>query len=94
MLDIASARKELQSKTLLDIERATALTWGARAAACLDLAAETRDETGRTQRLQEAQNYRQEALEHAAMTEDFQFLRELVQEIGAHQKRALHASAA
>lgn len=87
MLDLAAARKELQSKTLLDIERATALTWAGRAAACLDLAHEAGDPKLRLRRLTEAENYRQEAIEHAAMTEDIPFLQSLLAEIGAHQKR-------
>lgn len=86
MLDLAAARKELQSKTLLDIERATALTWAGRAAACLDLAHEADDPRLRMRRLTEAENYRQEAIEHAAMTEDIPFLQDVVAQIRKHQK--------
>lgn len=86
MLDLAAARKELQSKTLLDIERATALTWAGRAAACLDLAHEAVDPKLQMQRRMEAENYRQEAIEHAAMTEDIPFLQDVVTQIRKHQK--------
>lgn len=86
MLDVAAARKELESKTLLDIERATADTWAGRAAACYDLAHDAKDDATRTRRLEEAMNYRQEAIEHAAMTEDIPFLQGLITEIRKHQR--------
>jgi hypothetical protein len=88
-LDVAAARQELQTKTLLDIERATARTWGARACACYDLAHEARDAGAKSRRLEEAQNYWQEALEHAAMTEDIRFLQELLSEMDGHRKAQL-----
>lgn len=88
MLDLAKARDELATKSLLDIERDTALTWAARAAACLDLAHEAETRQERQVRLREAENYRQEALEHAAMTEDIPFLQQVIAEIDAHKTRA------
>lgn len=88
MLDLATAKKELQSKTLLDIERATAKTWGGRAAACYQLATEAKNRDLRVKRLEEAMNYRQEALEHAAMTEDLDFVKELLDEIKQYAQKA------
>lgn len=88
MLDLAAAREELLSKSLLDIERATAITWAGRAAACLDLAHENETRQGRSVRLREAENYRQEAIEHAAMTEDIPFLQAIIAEIDAHKTRS------
>src|SRR5688500_3756429 len=88
MLDLAAARDELLSKSLLDIERATAITWAGRAAACLDLAHEAETRQGRTVRLREAENYRQEAIEHAAMTEDIPFLQAIMAEMDAHKTPA------
>lgn len=95
MLDLAKAREELLSKSLLDIERATAITWASRAAACLDLAHEAETRQDRSLRLREAENYRQEALEHAAMTEDIPFLQQVLAEIDAHKlaSEQSHASA-
>lgn len=84
MLDVEAARKELQEKSLLAIERATAITWASRAAACLDLAADAQTEEERTARLRESENYRQEALEHAAMTEDIPFLQAILAELNEH----------
>lgn len=84
LLDVAAARKELLAKSLGDIEHDTALTWGARAAACLDLAKDAIGEE-RTKWLRDAENYRQEALEHAAMTEDFDFLKQVVKAIASHR---------
>lgn len=87
MLDLAKAREELTTKSILDIERATAITWASRAAACLDLAHEAETRQGRQVRLTEAENYRQEAIEHAAMTEDIPFLQAILSEIDAHKTR-------
>ncbi len=80
MLDVDGASKELAKKSLLQIERETALTWGARAAAAYGNASRA---TGlrREQWLQDAENYRQESLEHAAMTEDLGFLTGLLDEL-------------
>ena len=86
-LDLPKAREELQSKTLLDIERATAITWASRAAACLDLAHEAETRQGRQVRLTEAENYRQEAIEHAAMTEDIAFLQAILSAVDSHRTR-------
>ena len=86
-LDLAKAREELLSKTILDIERATAITWASRAAACLDLAHEAETRQGRQVRLTEAENYRQEAIEHAAMTEDIAFLQGVLSAIDSHKTR-------
>ena len=86
-LDLAKAREELLSKTILDIERATAITWASRAAACLDLAHEAQTRQGRQVRLTEAENYRQEAIEHAAMTEDIPFLQGVLSAIDSHKTR-------
>lgn len=87
MLDLGKARAELLSKSLLEIERATAITWASRAAACLDLAHEAETRQEKQVRLREAENYRQEALEHAAMTEDIPFLQAILAEIDAHKTR-------
>lgn len=89
-LDVQSARKELQEKSLLDIERATAVTWASRAAACLDLAKEQPALADKSARLREAENDRQEAIEHAAMTEDLEFLKQIIQAIGRHQTALAH----
>lgn len=76
MFDIEEATKELRSKNIEEIEQATAVTWGGRAAAAFRLAAaSTGDE--RQQWVMDAENYRQESLEHAAMTGDFVFLKKL-----------------
>jgi hypothetical protein len=89
VLDPAAARKELKEKSLLDIERATAITWGGRAAASFLLAREATDPKERLQRLQDGENYRQEALEHAAMTEDLELLVQVRKEMDVHRKPAM-----
>lgn len=88
MLDVETARKELLKTSLLQIEKKTALTWASRAAAALDLAAEAKTARKRTQWLRDAENYRQEGLEHAAMTEDVKFLTAIIAAIRAHRSGA------
>ncbi len=80
LLDADSAHKELASKTILQIERETAITWGGRAAAAY---ANAKNAQGakREQWLKDAENYRQESLEHAAMTEDLGFLGSIIEDL-------------
>ncbi|QQG40035.1 MAG: hypothetical protein HYS81_01330 [Candidatus Aenigmatarchaeota archaeon] len=70
ILDPAKALIELKEKTMNDIERATATTWGGRALASFKLVAEQASLMEKFRHFYEAENYRQEALEHASMTED------------------------
>jgi hypothetical protein len=88
-LDVEKGLEELRSKQMIDIERATAITWGGRAAASFRLALEA-DKLGQQVRhLYEGENYRQEALEHAAMTEDLEFFERVAREIEEYRKKAL-----
>lgn len=80
VLKMDEARQELQEKTMMDIERATAIKWGGRAVAAYSLAGESTGEE-RTDWLRDAENYRQESLEHAAMTEDMEFLAQVIRDI-------------
>ena len=70
MLDVEKAREELKTKSMAEIERATAMTWGARAVASYRLASEAKGLGERFRHFYEGENYRQEALEHASMAED------------------------
>ncbi|HJQ93617.1 MAG TPA: hypothetical protein VJ874_04955, partial [Candidatus Thermoplasmatota archaeon] len=70
LLDLDKAKKELDSKDLLTIERETALTWGGRAAASYACVLEEPDHAERMRCFWEGETYRAEAVEHAAMTED------------------------
>ncbi len=70
ILDLEKAMKELREKSILDIERATALTWGGRALASYCLSRESATPLERLQRFYEGENYRQEAMEHASMADD------------------------
>lgn len=88
MLDVAKAKKEIAAKQMSAIERDTALTWGARAAASYECALVVEDIHGRLQCFWEAENYRQEALEHAAMTEDLQFVGRLLAEVEGYRSKA------
>lgn len=76
LFDVEAAMSELRSKPIEDIERSTAKTWAGRAAAAFRLAASAEGDK-RQAWLMDGENYRQEALEHAAMTGDFAFLQEL-----------------
>lgn len=84
------ARSELESKSLLDIEEETAKTWGARAAAAFQLAKETTGEI-RTKWIMDAENYRQESLEHAAMTGDIEFIRKVMTDLDNARSEIEHA---
>jgi hypothetical protein len=93
LLDLPKARRELDEKDLLTIERETAITWGGRAAASYECAL---DEAGGDQAeamrcFWEGETYRAEALEHAAMTEDPALLDEIRREIEAHRSQAREA---
>lgn len=70
MLDMVKALKELQEKSLQDIEKSTALTWGGRALASYHLSRESATPAERLQRFCDGEGFRQEALEHASMCED------------------------
>lgn len=69
-MDVEKALKEVQEKTTKEINESTAYTWGSRAAACYKLAAEQSDERKRDQWLLRAEDFKHEALEHAALVED------------------------
>ncbi len=88
MLDVAKAVKELASKDMLTIERDTALTWGARAAASYSCVLAEDDHSVHMRCFWEGENYRQEALEHAAMTEDVGFIGAIMKEIEGYRSKA------
>jgi len=88
LLDVEKAKKEIAAKEILAIERDTALTWGARAAASYECALVVEDIHGRLKCFWEAETYRAESMEHAAMTEDVDFLRRIMVEIESYRQRA------
>lgn len=89
-MDFDKALRELRDKTIDDIERMTAETWGARALASYQLLEEEEDMAARLRRFCEGENYRQEALEHAAMVEDGgKLLEEIRHQVLARRERAL-----
>ncbi|MFA5944108.1 MAG: hypothetical protein WC876_06555 [Candidatus Thermoplasmatota archaeon] len=88
LLDLAKAKRELESKDLLTIERDTALTWGGRAGASYQCVLEEEDHAERMRCFWEAETYRAEAVEHAAMTEDAKFVERLTAEIETHRALA------
>jgi hypothetical protein len=69
-MDIEKARSEIEKTPMEDIERQTALTWGARAVASYHLCQEDGTLMPRFRHFWEGENYRQESFEHAAMAED------------------------
>ena len=88
LLDVDKAKKELEAKDLLTIERETALTWGGRAAASYVFVLEEPDHAEAMRCFWEAETYRGEAIEHAAMTEDARFLERLAAEVEGHRAKA------
>ena len=93
LLNLEKARKELDEKDLLTIERETALTWGGRAAASYECSLEDAgsDHPEAMRCFWEGETYRAEALEHAAMTEDSRLLERITAEIEAYRAKARDA---
>lgn len=93
LLNVDKARKEIDQKDLLTIERETALTWGSRAAASYDCSLED-SESDHAEAMRcfwEGETYRAEALEHAAMTEDARLLERITTEIESYRAKARDA---
>jgi hypothetical protein len=88
LLDVDKAKKELEAKDLLTIERETALRWGGRAAASYSCVLDEEDHAERMRCFWEGETYRAEAIEHAAMTEDARFVERLTVEVESHRARA------
>ncbi len=88
LLDLEKAKKELDAKDLLTIERDTALTWGGRAGASYGNVVAEADHAEAMRWFWEAETYRSEAIEHAAMTEDAPFVARLTAEIEGHRTKA------
>ena len=74
------AMAELQQKSIEDIQRATAITWGGRALAAYVIF----EQTGDPHRLCDAEEFGHEAMEHAALDGDPVFS----DAIGAHMRAA------
>jgi hypothetical protein len=90
VLDLEKGLTELKSKTLVDIEKATATTWGSRAVASYQLAMEANGMAERFRHFYEGETYRQEALEHASMAEDDgKLMMQVHDEIGSYRNRAM-----
>jgi len=81
-ISIEEAIKELQEKTLDQIQRETAIKWAGRALAARHLASESEVAEVQYQLSMDHNEYVHEALEHAALVEDEgQFLVELKKEL-------------
>jgi hypothetical protein len=65
-LDLDKGEKDISEKTLSDIQKETAWTWASRSAACYEKLAKTGDWKWKT----DAEEYRHEAVEHAALIGD------------------------
>lgn len=92
LLDVAKGLSELKTKSLAEIERMTAMTWGGRAAASYQLVLEAGGMAERFRHFYEGENYRQEALEHASMVEDRgSLLVQVHDEVDAYRRRAAEA---
>lgn len=88
-LDLNKARKELADKTLVEVHRETAWTWGSRAVVAFDAVPLTEDLKKRIKAWMLAQEYEHEALEHAALVDDGGLLvGEVIRAIKAYKERA------
>jgi len=92
LLDVEKGLAELRAKSLADIECATEITWGGRAAASYELATRADEIAQRFRHFCEGENYRQEALEHGAMAEDGgKLLIQVHEEVDVYRRRAMKA---
>ncbi|MBI4393534.1 MAG: hypothetical protein HY556_07035 [Euryarchaeota archaeon] len=90
MLELEKAIVELQAKSMEEIERETAMKWGSRAAASYTLVGREVTPGARFKRFYEAENFRQEAFEHASMVEDDgALLQSIRKEVEEHRSAAL-----
>jgi hypothetical protein len=91
MLDVKEAIKELRDKTLEDIQRETAWKWASRACAAFQKASEQKSLKDAVKWLLEAEEYKHEAIEHAALIdkEDNKLLKDIVHEIHEFQKKTV-----
>lgn len=69
-LDIAAAKRELQTKSPSDIEKETAYKWCSRALASVLLLKEAKTSKEALSWRLKAEDFRHEAIEHAALVED------------------------
>jgi len=70
MINLHKARMELISKTLKQIQTETAFTWASRAIVAFENSAKVKNPDVAMKWLLEAEEYKHEALEHAALLED------------------------
>lgn len=80
-----AALAELQSLSIDDVQRATAITWAGRAVAAYALF----EQTGNIYRLLDAEEYGHEAIEHAALAGSIVFIEGIRRRIGAAKAHAI-----
>jgi len=81
------AAAELQTKTIEDVQRATAITWGGRALAAYALF----EQTGDVRRLCDAEEFAHESMEHGSLAGDPAFSDAIGAHMHAAKARALMA---
>lgn len=91
MLDVKAAIKELEVKSIEDIQRETAWKWASRACASFQKASEQKSLKAAVKWLMEAEEYKHEAVEHAALVEkeDGKLLKEVLHAINEFQKKTV-----
>lgn len=81
MMDVEKAKQELQQKTLQQIQRDTALSWGARTMAVIEFSDQAKSQTELLHWMVDAHEYYHEALEHGALVDEPGFFDNLKKEI-------------
>lgn len=76
-LTVDEARKEVQDKTTEDINKETAYKWASRAIACYEFADQSPENDEKNEWALRAEDFRHEALEHAALVGDASFAKEI-----------------
>ena len=86
--DLKAAAKEISEKTDSTIQIETAYKWASRAVVCYRLY----KRTGKLKWLQQAEDYRHEAVEHASLADDdFETLKAVTDELKAEAAEATSA---
>jgi hypothetical protein len=89
MFDVEAGKKEIQDKSEMQIEMETAINWASRSAASYEMVLSEPDLRSKIERIRNADDFYNEALEHAgSVADNGLFLSKLQPELDQYKKRA------
>jgi hypothetical protein len=89
-IDVEEAEKELAKTPYHEIQKSTAWKWAGRAAATFNAVEEEKDPLGKVKRYHLAEEFRHEAIEHAALYEDNgKLVAKVEKELDSYRDKAL-----